>query len=157
MGMILRYTVPNVNGPNDCLRCRMTDDLDSLSLWWTNNRLPLNVAKWWVVSCTLKAEVITFGYSIDDVVLQRADYFLGVTIYVKFSFSNHIQRIITEPMKTYEFLSWKGREFGNINTLKVLFNAFVKSQLEYASIVWSPNYNVHFDSVEAGKVNSGNS
>lgn len=139
----------SIDGPNDCLR--LQDNLDRLSLWCTNNRLPLNVAKCCVLSFTLKAEVIRFGYSIDSVVLQRADSFrdLGVTFDVKLSFSIHIQQITTEAMKTYGFLARNSREFRNVSTLKVLYNSFIRSKLEYASIVWSPHYKVHIDSIEA--------
>jgi hypothetical protein len=40
------------------------------------------------------------------------------------------------------------RDFSNISTLIHLFQSFVRSKLEYASIVWFPHHAVHIASIE---------
>ena len=40
------------------------------------------------------------------------------------------------------------RKFTDINTLQTLYRCFVRSKLEYASLVWSPNYGLHINNVQ---------
>jgi hypothetical protein len=41
-----------------------------------------------------------------------------------------------------------GKEFRDPYTLKTLYNSFVRSHLEYASVVWNPYYGVHLKRIE---------
>jgi hypothetical protein len=42
-----------------------------------------------------------------------------------------------------------GKEFRNPYTLKTVYNSFVRSHLDYASVVWNPYYGVHLKRIEA--------
>jgi hypothetical protein len=44
--------------------------------------------------------------------------------------------------KSLGFVLRNGREFSDVDTLKLLYFTYVRSRLEYASIVWSPMYGV---------------
>lgn len=46
------------------------------------------------------------------------------------------------------FIKRIGHDFKGTHALKVLFNSFVRSTLEYASPVWSPIYKVHVNRIE---------
>jgi hypothetical protein len=41
-----------------------------------------------------------------------------------------------------------GKEFSDVETLKLLYITYVRSRLEYASLVWSPIYDVHSSFLE---------
>ena len=68
---------------------------------------------------------------------------LGVIFDDKMSFSAHIEAIVNESMKALGFITRNARQFQNVETLKLLYSAFVRSKLEYASSVWSPGYSIH--------------
>ena len=73
---------------------------------------------------------------------------LGVLFDSKLSFNFHVNEIIKTSYKNLGFITRNSREFTDIGGLMLLFNALVKSKLEYASIVWQPGYNIYTDSLE---------
>lgn len=128
----------------------LQNSLSNISDWCVQNKLNLNVPKCNVMSYTTKLAPITFNYSIDNVVLQRPETFkdLGVIFDKKLSFVAHINNINSEAFKTLGFLFRSSREFTNTDTLKILYFAFVRSKLEYASLVWNPYYVTHINNLE---------
>lgn len=49
----------------------------------------------------------------------------------------------------YRFIIRNCRCFNNIQTLTVIYFAYVRSQLEYGSLIWNPYYNCHRMSIES--------
>jgi hypothetical protein len=66
----------------------------------------------------------------------------------KLSFTGHINSVIKKSWKTYGYIIRNTRDFSNISTLIHLFQSFVRSKLEYASIVWFPHHAVHIAGIE---------
>lgn len=64
------------------------------------------------------------------------------------SFSQHITAKIEQAMKSYGFIVRNCKTFTDARALLILYFSFVRSKLEYASIVWSPIYNCHKQSIE---------
>ncbi|KAH0811514.1 hypothetical protein GEV33_011277 [Tenebrio molitor] len=100
---------------------RLQDGIDKIVRWCADNNLFLNCAK-----CK-------------D---------LGVVFDSKLSFTNHIESIDNSSFKSFGFVLRNGREFSDVDTLKLLYFTYVRSRLEYASIVWSPMYSIHIFSLE---------
>lgn len=73
---------------------------------------------------------------------------LGVTFDSKLLFDVHIDNIIKKATQALGFILRLSADFKNIKTYKILYCAFVRSHLEYASQVWNPNYNVYIDRIE---------
>lgn len=132
----------------DCWR--LQNNLCNLSRWCTINKLPLNVAKCNVMSFTRNLSCVTFDYDIDGIKLERPATFrdLGIVFDPKLTFSSHIQTIAGEALRTLGFIIRNSRDFVSVNTLKILYCSFVRSKLEYASLVWCPNYNIHINTLE---------
>lgn len=78
-------------------------------------------------------------YTINSVKLDSVIEFkdLGIVIRNKFTFSTHISFITNECNRKLYLVMRVAREF-NIDTVKLLYFAFVRSKIEYGSIVWSP-------------------
>ena len=49
----------------------------------------------------------------------------------------------------YGFTVSHSRGFSNLDTLKLLYNCYVRSKLEYASLVCTPHYDVHVNQLES--------
>lgn len=137
-----------VRSSEDCERIQR--NLDKISNWCVLNKLPLNPQKCNVMSYTLKISTLDFNYTLEDTTLERPNTFrdLGVIFDKKLSFNNHIESIVCEACRSYGFIARNSREFRDINTVKMLYNSFVRSKLEYAAIVWYPQYDVHIGSLE---------
>lgn len=132
----------------DCYR--LQDNLDRLSLWCLDNKLPLNASKCNVMSFTRKSNPHMFNYHLDGTALKRPDTFrdLGVIFDPKLAFNAHIENVVGNSFKTLGFIVRCSREFTDINTLRTLYCCFVRSKLEYASLVWSPNYDLYINNLE---------
>ncbi|CAH1379212.1 unnamed protein product, partial [Tenebrio molitor] len=66
----------------------------------------------------------------------------------KLSFTSHIDHLVSDSMKQLGFLIRNSRDFQSNRTLTMLFNAFVRSKLHYACIIWQPHYNIQAAKLE---------
>jgi hypothetical protein len=59
-----------------------------------------------------------------------------------------VEYVLSKAYKSLGFVIRNGKLFDNPQTLLCLYKTYVRSTLEYASIVWSPCYKVHTWSLE---------
>ena len=125
-------------------------DLNKLKNWCDVNSLPLNINKCKVMSFCRKKVLIKFAYNIADVELEVCTSFkdLGVIFDPKLSFIYHINMVIKSSYKQLGFIIRNSKSFTDIKTLKTLYFAFVRSRLEYASVVWCPGYELYINCLE---------
>lgn len=138
-----------IDNIDDCFQLQAC--LNKINNWCIVNKLLLNANKCNVLSFSLKSSPIIFDYNLDNVIIQRPLTFrdLGVTFDNKLSFINHIDTIVSEAFKNLGFIVRTSREFTNTDTLKILYQSFVRSKLEYASLIWCPSYDIHIKNLEA--------
>ena len=68
--------------------------------------------------------------------LKKKD--LGVTFDSKLRFANDMEGISNSALKSLGFIIRCGRDFMQVDSLRSLYFAYVRSKLEYANIVWAP-------------------
>lgn len=56
--------------------------------------------------------------------------------------------IINKASRSLGFICRSLKEFKNLSTHKILYNAYVRSILEYASIIWNPYYHTYTQTIE---------
>lgn len=129
---------------------KLQEDLDRLNSYCINNLLYLNVDKCSVITFTRKKDPIVFNYKIGNEMLKRVYEIkdLGVHLDSEIQLTSHIEKITAKAFRMLGFIFRQSKDFRNPNTLLLLYNAFVRSNLDYASIIWSPFYSVHINSVE---------
>jgi len=137
-----------IKSHEDCKRLQL--NLDRVNDWCVRNNLHLNTKKCYVLSYSLKTSVIDFGYELDGTLLKRDNTFkdLGITFDTKLSFTAHIENITSDSLKAYGFITRCRHDFFDPSIMKTLYFAFVRSRLEYASLIWCPYYDVHTGSLE---------
>ena len=83
--------------------------------------------------------------------IERVHSFLdlGVLFSRDLSFKDHIDRCINKANSMLGFLIRFSKDFHDPYTLKLLFASFVRSHVEYASIIWNPYYNNSSDRIES--------
>mgnify|MGYP000512335400 FL=1 len=128
----------------------LQQNLDQINNWCFNNNLQLNLEKCSMVSFTTKTTIIKNEYLLSNNSVSRLDTFrdLGVTFDSKLSFVPHINKILAEAAKSYGFIVRCTRDFSNIEVIKTLYNSYVRTKLEYASVIWSPGYITHVTNLE---------
>ncbi|KAH0808663.1 hypothetical protein GEV33_014128 [Tenebrio molitor] len=129
---------------------RLQGCIEEISRRCKLNNLVLNHLKCSIVSFTRKTKPLLFDYKINGSILTRRESIrdLGVIFDSKLSFGEHIRTIAGTAFRALGFVLRAGREFSDVATLKLLYITYVRSRLEYASLVWSPIYDVHSSLLE---------
>lgn len=74
---------------------------------------------------------------------------LGVLVDRELKFTSHIDSIVKKAFSMLGFLRRNTADFKLIHTRKILYNALVRSHLEYACVAWNPVYTVHSQRLES--------
>lgn len=137
-----------INTEFDCVA--LQNDINNLLLWCNNNFLDLNINKCRVITFSRKSNVILNSYHIGGNELVRCEQYrdLGVIMDRALTFVPHIDFICNQAMKMLGFIMRNSKEFMNVYSLELLFNAFILSRLQYCSPVWSPHYLNHINCIE---------
>ena len=98
-----------------------------------------------------KKTPIYFNYVIDGISVSRVSHIqdLGVWFDEQLTFSRHIDFITSKALSMLGFVKRTCRSFTNLQALKSVYVAHVRSYLEYASVVWHPYYSVHLVRIES--------
>lgn len=133
---------------DDCVA--LQGSLDILGEWCIRNRLPLNIKKCNVLSYHRTASPLVYDYGIGGEVLSRPSVMkdLGVIFDPKLTFTNHIESVVAAALRMLGFIMRGCRFMTDIMTFRILYMSFVRTRIEYASIVWIPAYEVHVASLE---------
>ena len=118
--------------------------LVKLDLWSMENNLFFNASKCKVLTITRKKTPIIYEYTLGTEKLTRVDHEkdLGITTTTKLSWKLHINTIVVKANKMLGILKRTCTSITDMNTRRTLYLSLVKSQLLYASEVWSPVNNV---------------
>lgn len=137
-----------INNIEDCMLIQST--LSSLQQWCNDNFLSLNVEKCITCSYSRKKNNILFDYSIEGTILDRTDKVrdLGIIYDSKFTFNEHCVTIVNKAFRTLGFIKRNVRHFNRISTMKILYCSLVRSQVEFAPVIWNPTTAFHTNLVE---------
>ena len=130
---------------------RLQHNLNLVLDWCKRNSLSLNIQKCKAMTYTRKKSPVLFNYSIDGVELEKVRLIKDLGIYFdeELTFNEHIDVTIRSANKMLGFIIRSSKDFSNILLMKQLYYAFVRSKLEYGSLIWSPYY-------ECGKISLEN-
>lgn len=129
----------------------LNDYLKKFHLWCTKNYLSLNVSKCSVITFSRRASPFIYNYSLGSEVVPRVTLIkdLGVLLDTKLSFNNHIDYITNSANRSWGRIRRYAGEFSDPYVIKSLYQSFVRSLLEYASVIWCPYYNINIARIEA--------
>ena len=117
-----------------------TNDCERLQQSLMNLDIRFNPSKCKVLTISHKKSPITYDYTLGTVKLIRVcnEKDLGVVTSYELSWDLHINSIISKANKMLGVLKRTSTHLTNIKTRRTLYLSLVKSQLCYASEVWSP-------------------
>jgi hypothetical protein len=73
---------------------------------------------------------------------------LGVLLTSNLSFTSHITNVVNKSFRMLGFIKRTCVSFTSVSTLKSLYISYVRSQLEYCSVIWSPWQSTYVDNIE---------
>lgn len=130
-----------IRNMNDCMLFQK--DIDNFVQWCVDNRMKLNFSKCKILTITHKKLPLMNNYTLSNNTIDREMVMrdLGVYIDSKLSFTHHLQYVISKANSQLGFLKRNSTDFKDPYTVRILYFAFVRSQLEYCDIIWDPSYN----------------
>lgn len=120
-------------------------DIDRVSKWSDLNRLHFNVSKCKLISITRNRMPILYDYGLSTALttmtIDRVDKIkdLGLTLDNQINFRDHIADICKQAYRMLGFIMRTSYHFKDVNAATALFTAYVRSKLEYNSIIWDPH------------------
>lgn len=129
---------------------KLQTDINTLYNWCEINNLKLNIKKCKYLPFSNKHNPITASYHINNIQLEQVYSIrdLGVTFDSKLKFNEHISNIINKSYRCLGFITRITKKFNNTKCLDLLYNALVRTNLEYASTIWSPYQVTYKHSIE---------
>ena len=130
----------------------MQQDIDNLITWSNNNRLYFNVDKCYIFSAYRSDNhFIKVNYIMGDHNIERVEEIrdLGILIDRRFYFGHHIEQLAIKCRQIIGCI--KNHSNGNftLETQRILYVAYVRSRLEFASVIWNPSTNIYKDDIES--------
>lgn len=137
-----------IKSPQDCLDLQA--DLDSFASFCTQNQLYLNPDKCHTITFSRRRNPVTYSYNINGSTLNRVTKVrdLGIILDAGLHYNLHIDSIVGKAYKRLGLIYRLSRPFKQARTLETLYNAYVRSVLEFGCVVWSPQYSVHKRRIE---------
>ena len=126
-------------------RNTITDELNRLSIWCSANKLTINLSKTCVLfippKLTINSNFSSFFLSSNDNPINTVSStkYLGVFIYNKLNFKEHILTLENEIARSVGILS-KVRYNFPLKTLLQLYHALIDPLLTYGIVVWGSAY-----------------
>ena len=126
-------------------------EIDFFHKWCTKSLLDLNVKKCSIISYTRKHTNNNFECTLGQQSVERCSKIrdLGVILDSKLTFTDHHNTIVNKANNMLSFIKRFSYHFRDPYTIKTLYVAYVRSILEYCSVVWSPYQVVHCNRIES--------
>ena len=120
-------------------RLALQEDLDKVTQWCDKWKMKLNTNKTKVLSLSRSKVPDEPTYHIGCDTLQTVDKLsiLGVSIDNKLKWGDHISKLTTKTNSDVRFINRILHDTSS-HTREVVYNALVKSKLDYCSSVWDP-------------------
>lgn len=128
----------------------LQNDLNNLFSWCKLNLMDLNLEKCKHMRFSRKVFALV-PFNLGAHQLEPVNFFndLGILLDTRLSFVSHINSISNKARGVLAFIKRWGKEFTDPYVLKQLYTSVVRPILEYGSIIWDPQYNVHADKIES--------
>lgn len=128
---------------------KLKSDIKAISEFCEDNDLALNESKCKAVIYTRKKNPLMGIYTVNGVQIETIDEIkdLGIVFTKNFSFNTHIIKLTAECYRKLGFILRASRDL-NYDTSIILFNAYVRSKLEYCCVIWNPRTLTYTDMLE---------
>lgn len=145
----LKMSKSITDSTRDCAVLQRT--VDRLVGYCRRNNLSLNVKKCTVVNFTRRSSnFINYDYNIDGTILERTLTYrdLGVIYDSRLTFNTQLDEVSKKCNRMMGFILRIGKDFRNVSSFLSLFHSLIRSQLEYAVLIWNPHCVSHKDRLE---------
>ncbi|XP_045453474.1 uncharacterized protein LOC123662715 [Melitaea cinxia] len=110
----------------------------------------LNASKCAHIKFTRKKNIVHSKYFIQNQQLEEVSVIrdLGIILDSRLTFKDHIDYIASKAWKLLGFIRRNTADFKRTDCITRIYNALVRSILEYAVSAWNPHYRAHVNRLE---------
>ncbi|CAH2084309.1 unnamed protein product [Euphydryas editha] len=139
---------------DDC--SKIQEDLNRLTDYCRKHKLHLSISKCKQITFTKKVNKIEYNYKLESGYLNSVSLIKDLGLYLdsKLHLDYHINQITNHAFQLYGFVMRVCSSFKNYETYLTLYKALVRSQVEYASVIWNPIYDKYSQQLEQIQLNS---
>ena len=139
----------SIRSKADCEKVQQA--LTNLECWSRDNNLDFSSSKCKVLTITRKKSPLIYAYQMNSTVLSRVEKEkdLGVCVDMNLSWNDHICIITAKGNKMLGLLKRTCPLLTNTTVRRTLYLTLVRSQISYASEVWSPHTNKLISKLES--------
>lgn len=131
---------------------RMQRDIDNVLRWNVENRLHFNEGKCFIFSAyRSETSFIKAEYTMDDHVIERVEEISDLSVLTdrKFHFGHHMEQLTIKCRQIVGCIKHYSNGNFTKETQRILYVAYVRSRLEFASIIWNPAASIYKDDIES--------
>lgn len=130
---------------------RLQADINNMMRWCDENKLPLNLNKCNIFTASRADWPIQVNYSMGGHFIEKKETIrdLGVELDRRFSFGDHIEQTTTKCRQLIGCIKRHSNGKLSKNTQQQLYLAYVRSRLEFASIIWNPHQELYISDIES--------
>lgn len=138
-----------ISNTTDCLR--LQHDINNVLEWCNQNRLQFNNQKCAIFTAARSANHIQTNYQINEHSIERLTEIrdLGVWLDRCLAFGHHIEQITIKCRQLIGCIKRYSNGNFTLDTQKVLYLAYVRSRLEFASVIWNPYQEIYISDIES--------
>lgn len=127
------------------------NEIRAFYTWCCKSLLKLNVKKCNIITYSRKQNTPNFSIALGNQIVQKCNKIrdLGIILDSKLTFVDHYNTIVHRASNMLNFIKRFGYNFQDPYTIKTLYVAYVRSILEYGSVVWSPYIKKHEERIES--------
>lgn len=127
------------------------DEINIFFNWCARSLLDLNIKKCNIISYSKKHTHHDFVFMLGSQLIERCYKLrdLGVILDSKLTFVEHYNTMINKAFGMLGFIKRFSYNFKDPYTIKTLYISYVRSILEYGSVVWSPYLPTHIARLES--------
>lgn len=137
---------------NDLADCeKLQSDINKVMEWNETNRLLFRNEKCAIFTAYRKTSCIKAKYKLGEFEIERCEEIrdLGILVDSKFTFAHHIEQLTSHARQIIGYIKRISDGKFEIETLRLLYLAYVRSKMEFASVIWSPYQSVYIDDIES--------
>lgn len=130
---------------------RFQNEINIFFEWCCRSLLQLNIKKCTSILFSRKINKPNINVKLDNQIVETCSNVrdLGVILDSKMTFIEHYNTMVFKATNMLNFIKRFSYNFKDPYTLKTLFIAYVRSILEYCSVVWSPHIKTHETRIES--------
>jgi hypothetical protein len=128
-----------ISSIHDCLA--LQNDLNNIVNWLISIGLHFNIEKCKSMTFSRSHSIIKYSYQISgsSLVSVNTNKDLGIILTPTLNFNPHIESICCKALKVLGFIKRISVKFKLAAPLKTIYCSFVRSILEYSSVLWDPH------------------